>query len=102
NLESAWIGDTFNLFATAVLGKSNTAYVLGESGIALTASTSLNTHKTGLSYFHGKSSAGPRDVWGAWGILGFSPRFFLLAELDFQGTSQNGPETLYGVFDYLR
>jgi hypothetical protein len=103
NVEAAWLGEFINIYGTAVLGRSSSPYLANETGGALNASVSIDTtYKAGVSYFHGTSSTGNRDVFGPWGILGFTSKFFLLLELDFQNTFRSLPQGQLGLFNYMK
>jgi hypothetical protein len=89
NVEASWLGENWNAYATAVLGQWGNPQLQDanqESGVALRGSASIaHGMQVGASYFHGSSDAGgSRDVFGPFGILGFTPHFFLLTEFDFQ------------------
>jgi hypothetical protein len=105
NIEAAWIGETYNLFATADLGRLDTPSAHREQGFALTPSVAVVDHyKIGLSYFYGNGLDTTRNVIGPWGILGFTPRFFLLTELYFQQqSSKTGAfDSRWGAVNYQR
>ena len=105
NLEGAWLGEKWNLYATADLGRPDQPSLHHETGFALSPSVALGeSNKVGLSYFHGDSVTATRNVAGPWGILGFTHHFFLLSELDFQAQSvkAGGLATQKGVVNYQR
>jgi hypothetical protein len=85
NLEGAWIGETWSLFLTGDFGRPDQPSLNRETGFAATPSVAIgNTYKLGLSYFYGNALTQTRNVVGIWGILGFTPHFFLLTEWDYQ------------------
>lgn len=106
NVEAAYIGDRFNVYATGVFGRPDAPELNRETGGALAASVSfLDSYKTGVSYFYGANNLARRHIAGPWGILGFTPHFFLLTEFDFQGsTPKTGPslDTQWGMVNYSR
>ena len=105
NVEAAWIGERFNIFGTGIFGRPDSPSLNREKGAALTVSSSLgDTYKVGASYFNGTSNIANRQVVGPWGILGFSPHFFLLTELDYQASDPNAASqpTQRGIVNYQR
>lgn len=105
NLETAWIGERFNLYATAILGRPDALDLNREKGAAVLPSLTISdTYRVGFSYFYGLNTLGNRHVFGPFGILGFTPHFFLLTELDFQSaTSQSDPShPQWGVVNYQK
>jgi len=85
NLEAAWIGPIYNLFLTADFGRPDDTDGHHETGAGLTGSVAIADHyKVGVSYFHGDGLSTTRNLVGPWGILGFTPHFYLLSEVDFQ------------------
>jgi len=105
NLEAAWLGEVWNLFVTADLGRPDQPSLNRETGFALNPSVAVaDTYKVGLSYFYGNGQTTTRNLEGAWGILGFSPHFFLLTEWDFQQQSSktNLFTTESGLVNYQR
>jgi hypothetical protein len=103
NLEAAWLGEQTDAFATLVFGRPDAPELQREGGISMRSTVFLdNRFKIGGSYFYGKNDQGYRHVFGPLAILGFSPRLFLLFELDFQGTNQTSGNFQWGIVDYLR
>lgn len=102
NFESAWLGERFNLIATAVFGRPDNSSLDREKGYALNAAVAfLDKIKVGLSYFQGSDRVQKREASGPWGILGFAPDFFLLTEIDFQNkTSLSTDQQVAGVVNY--
>lgn len=107
NFESAWIGEKLNAYVAAIFGRPDQVELRRETGGAATISYSfLDRYKAGVSYFNGSNSVGKRQVYGPWGILGFTDKITLLVEFDFQSyklnnsaTNQNGYVS-YTKFDY--
>jgi hypothetical protein len=107
NIEASWLGDKMNLYATGILGRPDEQDYHREKGGTVTASIAPGeTYKAGMSYLYAYSDLGTnRHVMGPWGILGFTPKFFLLSEFDFQGSHQDTNLTenrQWGMVDYLR
>jgi hypothetical protein len=106
NLEAAYIGETWNFYATAIFGRPDDLALNHEKGFSLQASYFFDDrYKVGVSLYGGRhedtsEDVGPgyRYVYGPYGILGFTKYFFLLSEFDFQ-TLQNSNE---GFADYNR
>lgn len=106
NTEAAWIGERTNFFATGILGRPDARELKREKGGALLASYAPGeTYKTGVSYFYGVNELQKRHVAGPFGILGFTPHFFLLTEFDFQGAKAlegASRDTKWGFVNYQR
>jgi len=108
NLEYSQLTGNTSVFATAILGAPESAenkhgLTIGRTGVvdhgaSLRASTFLADHyELGMSYFYGKKSGTDwRNVLGPFVILGFTPQFYYMGELDFQDQNR------WGVFDYQR
>ena len=105
NLEAAWIGERFNSYVTAVFGRPDNKSLNRETGVALSNSLGIaDNYKVGLSYFYGVNTTQNRHLMGPFGILGFTPKFSLLSEFDFQGASV-GPDyatRTWGIVDYQK
>jgi len=104
NLEAAWLGDSLNVYVTADLGRPDEPSLSSETGFVLTPSLVFGDHyKIGASYFRGQGPVSDRDVFGPWGILGFTPHFFLLTELDAQHQwNKTSGATQWGAVNYQR
>lgn len=91
NLEAAWIGESLNVYATAIAGRPDDASLRRESGASASASWLFEQkHKVGASLFHGTRDGVSRTVFGPWAILGFTPELYLLTEWDFQSAANLG------------
>jgi hypothetical protein len=92
NLEFSYLGDNYNVIATGIFGRPDDTGVAGtandtyhEYGASLVVSRAIADHyKVGLSYMYGTDSAQRRHVIGPYAILGFTQKFYLMTELDFQ------------------
>ena len=103
NVEAAWLSQDTDLFVTAILGRPDASNLNLESGLAVRASVSLaEKHKVGASYYYGSGPRGNRHVLGPYAILGFSPRFFVLGELDFQKNTLSSGISRWGLVSYLK
>ncbi len=103
NLEAAYLGENYDLFLTASLGRPDNEKLNRDRGVSIRGSRFLNDrYKVGASYFYGSSPLGNRHVAGPYAILGFTPHWFLLAEVDFQHlTPATGPIGA-GLTSYLK
>ncbi len=91
NFEAAWLGDNFDVFLTGVFGRPDEKELDREKGISLSSSYSLfETYKVGLSYFGGENNVSYRNLYGIFGILGITERFFVLTEFDYQVLATKG------------
>lgn len=105
NLEGAWIGSKWNVIATVDFGRPDSPDLHHETGGALTGSVALaDHHKVGLSYFHGDAQTTTRNLVGPWAILGFTPHFYLLTEVDFQqkANKSGGGDPQWGAVNYQK
>ena len=104
NVEAAYIQDPWEVFLTADFGRPDQPDLNAEQGAALRADYYFNERfKVGLSYFYGTNSFQRRHVTGPYMILGFTKRFYLMAEGDFENTMPNGsPTAAWGFVDYTK
>lgn len=113
NLEAAWLKKGWNLFITGIFGKPESVeelhqgLTLGQTGIAEKGFASRGSifihdnYELGLEYYYGTNSSHSRHVMGPFFILGVSPQFYLLSELDFQIENKNSSsDSLKGFFNY--
>lgn len=108
NIEWGLQRELFTGSLTAVFGKLDSH---SERGVAISGSTLISERfKIGASLFHGVESEGSRTLAGPFAILGFTPRFYFLTELDFKFADQNlgyvsyyriGYDLLQGIQPYL-
>jgi hypothetical protein len=102
HLEGSWLKEKFDVFATVALGKLDGS-ASSESGLVLRGALNLEgRYKIGWSYFYGTKTGQTRHVTGPYAILGFTPKFFVLAELALQGANIAGSGNFFGWADYLR
>lgn len=106
NIELSWLNDRASVYLTGNLGRLDQPSLEREKGIAFNSALNLwNTSKIGVSYLYGVKDAVNRHVMGAYGVLGFSSKFFLLAELDGVGTSDSSNSSgdrRWGLADSLK
>jgi hypothetical protein len=88
NLEAAWLGEKVNAYLTGNLGPLDSKVIPKDSkekGLAFRLGIPFwDRFQVGGSYFHGTSNSFSRDVTGPFAVLGFTQRFFLVAEIDYQ------------------
>lgn len=87
NGELSWIADEWSGAFTGIFGRPDKEDKSKETGGAVQISRTVGeTHKVGVNGFYGKDSTrGDRSVRtmaGAFGLLGFTPKFYSLAEID--------------------
>lgn len=108
NLEGAFIGDKYNVFITGIFGRpdapQSATQLDREKGVSINSSFALHdTYKVGASYLYSQIDTSHRHVMGPYGILGFTPHFFLLTELDYQiQTPVSGNDSQSGIANYQR
>ena len=104
NLEASWITPKVDAFVTGVFGRPDNTLLNRDSGIALRSSyTFKERYKLGASYFYGSNNKLTRHLVGPYAILGFTPKFFALAEFDFQfGNLKTTGNDTTGIANYLR
>ncbi len=94
NLEAAYLGEKFDAFLTALMGKGDLEAAaieyspdpsLDEHGAALSTSAwVLERFKLGVSFLYGSTDAYHRILSGAFGVLKLTPKLYLLSEWDWQ------------------
>ena len=104
NLEAGWQNEKWNFFATGIFGRIDDPNIKREKGGALTvAYNPSDQSKIGASYYYGETDEITRHFVGPWAILGFTKRFFLLAQVTatrdwpYQNKGAN-----WGLKDYMR
>ncbi|MCM2277908.1 MAG: hypothetical protein NDJ89_07505 [Oligoflexia bacterium] len=104
NVEVSYLGERYNLYVTGVLSRPDIDSRLREKGGSGSASVFLgNRYKLGASYFYGTSYNANRHVFGPFLVMGFTPRFFLLSELDFQRSfARTAVRPEWGFVNYQR
>jgi hypothetical protein len=105
NAEISYIGESYDLFVTAIFGRPDSPSTGAEKGAAL--STSLffaDRFKVGVSYYYGYRDLEHRQLAGPFAVLGITPHLFVLAEVDYQwlyAPGGSGPATT-GLVDDIR
>lgn len=106
NIEASYIAEKLNIYATGIFGRPDNLGLNKETGIALSASRPflLENSKWGASYLFGSKRFQPaRHIFGPYIILGFSEKWALLSEFDFQsqGVPANAPSR-FGALNYQK
>ena len=104
NFETAWIDETKNFFITGILGRPDQPSLNREKGGTILGNLTLADHyKIGLQYYYGSNSTRTRQMGGLHGILGFTPHFYLLTELDLQASALTATSSLtWGMINYQK
>lgn len=85
NVELAWLGEKWNAYTTGIFSRPDIAEEIREKGVSTSLSYFfLDRFRVGANYFFGTSHTANRHVFGPFFILGFTPRLFLLSEVDLQ------------------
>lgn len=99
NLEGAWLGEQFDVFATAIFGRPGQDR---EQGFAVRGAYNIGERaKVGAGYYLGIDSDSTRHLFGPYAIVGFTEKFFLLAEINLQSFTVSGV-TSFGTVSYGR
>lgn len=97
NLELAWLSGQFDLFVDAIFGRPDNRDLKKETGFALKGSWNAgDSYKVGVNYFYGSKETQTRHLFGPYGMLGFTKRLILLAEIDFQKSLPNSGVDTFG------
>lgn len=103
NLETAWLGEKWTGYLTANLGRPDESDLDHEKGISARQAINFGERfQVGANYLYGSKSNQKRHVAGIFGSLGFTPRLFLLSEIDFQLTQPLNQNITRGFVDYQR
>ncbi|MDZ4676350.1 MAG: hypothetical protein SGI74_02480 [Oligoflexia bacterium] len=104
NLEASYLGENLNAYLTGLFGRPDATRLNREKGLSSSVSYFfMERYKAGVSYFYGENNTASRHVAGPFFILGFTQKFFLLSEFDYQSyKSKSLPETLPGFVNYQR
>ena len=104
NLELAWLNEDLNFYATAIIGRPDQPDLNREVGAAFTIGKGIADHnKVGVSYMNLSAPQSTRQLFGPWALLGFTPKFYLLSELDFQRQLQaSSTRPTWGGVSYNR
>jgi len=104
NVEGSWLGESADVYMTAVLGRPDKESLDREYGAALRGSLAMGErYKFGAGYYYGNNRAQHRHLFGPYAILGFTPHFFLLGELNYQITTADASNLKSsGIVGYWR
>lgn len=84
NAEASYIGDPYNFIVTGNFGRPDSD-VQRDIGVTAVASRAFGErYRLGVSYLYGTDNTHNRQVFGPYGLLGFTQQLYLLTELDFQ------------------
>jgi hypothetical protein len=101
NFEASYLGEKWNLVLTGIFGRPDHEHSRSETGVAAQGSIAWrDSLKAGWSFLHADGPSGMRNVTGPFGILGFTPKFFLLAEWDWQSDRSGVTGFAYHRLDY--
>ncbi len=103
NAEFALLKETFNVYATALLGRPDALDLRARRGAALQASVAVGASaKVGVSGYTGtlydNDAVNRRNLLGAHAIVGITPHHYVLFEVD--GTQSDA--TQWGVANYAK
>lgn len=85
NVEAAWLGEQWEIFATGTVGRFDKPELDRDRGLALRVARTIGeTSKAGVSYLYGDKASSSRHLTGAFALLGLSHRWSLLLEADLQ------------------
>ncbi|WP_413569056.1 hypothetical protein ACLWBD_16800 [Bdellovibrio sp. HCB117] len=103
-LEGMWSGEKWNFVST--VSKSVKSASVSEVETAMTAQlnyTIADSYRVGASYWLGTSDTQNRQILGLHAVLGFTERFFILAEADYQNRHQATTQrTQYGLYQFSK
>jgi hypothetical protein len=103
NIEYGYQGEKWSGSVSADLGRPDDSSLLMEKGAILTGALNLSDHdKVGWSSYFGTQNGSSRELTGPFALLGFSPRFYALGEVDFQFTQPGAAGSTQGLFTYER
>ena len=103
NVEYGYQGENYAGSLTLNLGRPDHASSSNEKGGVANASMYLSDkYKLGWSAYYGTVNGSSRELTGPYALLGFSTRFYLLAEADLQFTQPAIGSSTQGLFTYSR
>ena len=107
NLEYSWLSENTSLFFTGLFGapegeSHKRGLAIGrigmvDHGVSARVAQSIGISEIGISSFYGKKAHQDwRSTSGIFGVIGFTPQFYYMGEIDFQDQSK------WGIFNYQR
>jgi hypothetical protein len=91
NFEGSYLGEVYNVYLTAILGRPDRINLKREKGASVVVSRAINEQaKVGVSYMHAVNETSRRDIFGPFAMIGFTEKLYLLSELDFQNKDVGG------------
>ena len=101
NAEFAYLGEEWIALATAIFGRPDDLTRKAETGGALNVSRAFwERFRVGGSFYFGDNDLQSRQVVGPYAILGFTPHFFLLSEIDWQNKVPKSGKEQHGIAWY--
>lgn len=101
NLEASYLGERWNGILTGILGQPDVSESRREKGFAAQGAFAVSEKsKIGWSFLHASTPTATRNVTGPFAILGFTPHFFLLSELDLEMESSGNEVVTYNRLNY--
>lgn len=105
NAEMIYLSERYEIFLDGIYGKIDDSKAAREKGGSARFSYNfLDSFNVGFSYFQGQTEESNREIFGIFGILGFTESSSLLSEIDFQKTKKNGDiqngRVFYNKFSY--
>jgi hypothetical protein len=107
NAEASFLGENWNHYITGIFGRPDSDTVIRDKGVSLTSSYSFaERYKVGASYHYGSRAGARRHVVGPWALLGFTKKFYVLTETNFESrdprTTANRATKSHGVASYTK
>lgn len=101
NIEYGYQGEKWSGSITADLGRPDDASLAFEKGVAAEAGWDVLDHaKLGWSAYSGAQNGSSRQLTGPYALLGFTPHFYAVGELDLQFSQPAQGGASQGVFSY--
>ncbi len=101
NLEYSYQGEAWSGSISADFGRPDNISLMMERGAAATGGYNLNDHdKVGWSAFVGAQNGNSRQLTGPYVLLGFSPHFYFVGEMDLQFSQPTQGSSTQGLFQY--
>jgi hypothetical protein len=95
-----YIGENWNAALGYAKGPRDQLSPLEESVYAQLQRSFFEHYKIGVSAWSGHSPTSTRQIFAAHGLLGFTPKFYLVSEVDWQFLQPNLVKDQVGIFGY--
>ncbi len=103
NLEIYYLGESYEVFLTGILGRPDSSVLDVEKGAALRGALFHNDKsKFGASFYVGSNALQSREVYGPYAIFGITPKMVALLEADIQHLTPAGGTMTTGLFTYAK